>query len=125
MEQQLEIFLKKKLRAKIMNEISKKNFGQVLEKLENDPALLRIERYYDEYKALSVASNDPRIILMASFLDQFHNQFEINKKILRDCMEIDWEEETAELQMNSMKRCSEASMNKLYSLLEEFKEVMI
>jgi hypothetical protein len=117
--------LLKKQRAKFLNEFNKKNFGDALEKLENDPAIVNIEKCREEYTRLSATSNDPEVILMASFLDDFHKQFEINKQILRDCMNLDWEKETAEQEMKSMQVCLDESMKKLHSLLEQFKEVMV
>lgn len=122
---EIEVLLLQKYRAKFLNEFNRKNFGDTLEKLENDPAIMKIEKWREEFIRLSATSNDPRIILMASFLEDFHKQFEINKQIMRDCMNLDWEKETAELEMKSMQRCSEESMKKLYSLLDQFKEVMV
>jgi hypothetical protein len=120
-----EVLLLKKFRVRFLNEFNKRNYGAVLEKLENDPAIMKVEKYREEFSRLSAISNDPRIILMASFLEDFHKQFEINKQIMRDCMNLDWGKETAELEMESMRRCSEESMKKLYSLLDQFKEVMV
>lgn len=122
---EIEVLLLQKYRAKFLNDFNKRNYGDALEKLENDPAIMKIEKCREEYIRLSATSNDPRVILMASFLEDFHKQFEINKQIMRDCMNLDWEKETAELEMESMQRCSEESMKKLYSLLNQFKEVMV
>ena len=114
-----------KLRAEILNDFGKRNFGETLKRLENDPSFLKVEEHYNEFKKLYVTSNDPMVHLTVSFLAKFHDQFEINKQILRDCMNLDWSKETAFLEMKSMERCSEESMKRLYSLLEEFKEVMV
>ena len=122
---EIEVLLLKKFRAKFLNEFNRKNFGNMLEKFENDPAIMQIEKDREEYIRLSATSNDPKVILMASFLEDFHKQFEINKQIAKDCMNLDWEKETAELEFKSMQVCLDESMKKLYSLLDQFKEVMV
>jgi hypothetical protein len=107
-----------KYHAKFLNELNRRKFENEIKELENDPDVIYIEKWRERLIKDYETSNNPIFTMMILLHENFHEQLEIHKQILRDCMNFDLEKETTGLEMKSMQRCLEESRKRLYSLVD-------